>query len=177
MKPQRPYLLRALYDWIIDSDETPYVLVDATIKDVVVPLEYVEDGQIVLNMGPSAIRDLVLENEFVMFNSRFGGRAFEIVLPMQSVKAIYCKDTGEGMVFPAEDDPVDATTGDGSPAIASVDSQDAGKGHASLKNVGKSKADEKPLSDASETGGSAAGQTNKDDDKPKSDGSPTLRLV
>ena len=110
MKSQRPYLLRALYDWIVDSDETPYVLVDASIADVVVPTEFVEDGQIVLNMGPNAVRDLVLENDFVMFNSRFAGRAFEIILPMASIKAIYCKDSGEGMVFPEEDITPDAVS-------------------------------------------------------------------
>ena len=103
MRPQRPYLLRALYEWIVDSDEIPYVLVDAQAEGVQVPTDYVENGQIVLNIGPNATRDLSMENEYVMFNSRFGGHPFEIILPMASIRAIYCKDTGEGMVFPDED--------------------------------------------------------------------------
>ena len=103
MNPQRPYLLRALYQWIVDSDEVPYLLVDATVDGVQVPSEHVQDGQIVLNIGANAIRDLSLGDEFAMFSSRFNGAAMEIVLPMASIRAIYCKDSGEGMVFPEEE--------------------------------------------------------------------------
>ena len=99
---KRPYLLRALYDWIIDSDEVPYVLVDATIAGVEVPAEHVKDGQIVLNIGPNAVRDLQLGNDFVICNGRFGGRPFDLVLPMASIKAIYCKGSGDGLAFPDE---------------------------------------------------------------------------
>ncbi len=102
MKAQRPYLLRAMYDWICDSDEIPHLLIDASVEGVVVPQEFVEDNQIVLNVGVNAIRDLQLGEDFVMFSSRFDGRAMEIVLPMASIKAIYCKDSGEGMAFPEE---------------------------------------------------------------------------
>ena len=102
MKAQRPYLLRALYEWIVDSDDVPYVLVKADVDGVQVPAEHVQDGQIVLNVGPSAVRDLVLGDDFVMCNGRFGGRDFELVLPMGSIAAIYSKSSGEGMVFPAE---------------------------------------------------------------------------
>ena len=102
MKPQRPYLLRAIYEWIQDCGEIPYLLVDASIPDVVVPTEHVEDGQIVLNIGANAIRDLELGDEFVMFSSRFDGRVMELSLPIASIKAIYCKDSGEGLVFPEE---------------------------------------------------------------------------
>ena len=102
MKPQRPYLLRGLYDWIIDSDEVPYVLVDAEVEGVSVPLEHVQDGQIVLNLGPSAVRDLHIGEDYVMCSSRFSGKHFELCLPMLSIKAIYCKESGQGMVFPDE---------------------------------------------------------------------------
>ncbi len=102
MKPQRPYLLRALYDWIVDSGEIPYVLVDATVSEVAVPAEHVKDGQIVLNIGPNAVRDLSLGDDYVMCSGRFDGRVFEICLPMNSIKAIYSKDTAQGMVFPEE---------------------------------------------------------------------------
>ena len=102
MRPQRPYLLKALYQWILDNDETPYVLVRASVEGVSVPQEHVENDQIVLNLSPNAVRDLVMEDEYVMCASRFGGRAFELVLPMASILAIYCRDSGEGMVFPEE---------------------------------------------------------------------------
>ena len=103
MIPQRRYLLRALYEWIVDCGEVPYVLVDANIDGVVVPQEHVESGQIVLNIGPRAVRDLNIADDYVMCQSRFGGRAFELCLPMAAIRAIYCKDSGQGMVFPEED--------------------------------------------------------------------------
>lgn len=99
MKSQRPYLLRAIYDWIQDSGEVPYLLVDASVDGVVVPPEHIQDNQIVLNVSSTAVRDLNLGDEFVMFSSRFNGLAMEIVLPVHSIKAIYCRDSGEGMAF------------------------------------------------------------------------------
>ena len=103
MKSQRPYLLRALYEWIVDSDEVPYVLVDATIEGVQVPQEHVQEGQIVLNIGLNAVRDLVIEDGHVMCSGRFSGKHFEIYLPMASIRAIYAKDMQQGMVLPEED--------------------------------------------------------------------------
>ena len=103
MKPRRPYLLRALYEWIVDCDEVPNILVDTEVEGVVVPTEYVQDGQIVLNISPSAVRDLSLGNEFVMCSGRFAGRSFEITLPIESIRAIYCRDSGQGLAFEDED--------------------------------------------------------------------------
>ena len=103
MKPRRPYLLRALYEWILDCDEVPNILVDTEVDGVVVPAEYVQDGQIVLNLSPNAVRDLSLGNEFVMCNGRFAGRNFEIMLPIESIRAIYCRDSGQGLAFEDED--------------------------------------------------------------------------
>lgn len=103
MKPQRPYLLRALYEWIVDSDETPYVLVDATVEGVQVPEAHVQDGQIVLNMGPNAVQDLMIEDQHVMCGSRFSGQHFDLYIPMAAILAIYAKDTRQGMVFPDEE--------------------------------------------------------------------------
>lgn len=99
MKSQRPYLLRALFDWILDSGETPYILVDATFDEVRVPTEHVKDGKIVLNISPNAVRELEMDNDYVACSSRFSGKDFPIYLPIASVKAIYCKDSGVGMAF------------------------------------------------------------------------------
>ena len=104
VKPKRPYLLRALYDWIIDSELTPYLLVAAESRDVQVPKEYVSEGRIVLNISPAAVRDLVLGNDTVTCSGRFSGRSFPISVPMPSVLAIYAKETGEGLVFDPEYD-------------------------------------------------------------------------
>ena len=101
-KPKRPYLLRALYDWIVDSELTPYLLVSVDSASVQVPTEYVSDGKIVLNISPMAIRDLELGLEAVTFSGRFGGRPFPVHVPMASVQAIYAKESGEGMMFDPE---------------------------------------------------------------------------
>ena len=102
MKPRRPYLLRALYEWILDSDEVPNILVDTEVPGVVVPTEYVQDGQIVLNISPTAVKDLSLGNDYVMCFGRFSGRNFEIVLPIESIRAIYFRDSGQGLAFEDE---------------------------------------------------------------------------
>lgn len=99
MTPSRPYLMRALFEWVLDNDSTPYVLVDANIMGTQVPLEYVNDGQIVLNISPSAVRDLLIDNEAMSFNARFAGVTQNVYVPIVAVLAIYAKETGEGMVF------------------------------------------------------------------------------
>jgi stringent starvation protein B len=102
-RPKRPYLLRAIYDWIVDSGLTPYVLVDATAEGVAVPADHVKDGKIVLNVGPNAVGAFSLDDTALACECRFGGRSFAIYLPMPSIQAIYARESGEGMVFEAED--------------------------------------------------------------------------
>lgn len=103
MKRRRPYLLRALYEWIVDSGEIPNVLVDAEIEGVVVPQEHVRDGQIVLNISSHAVRNLNLGNDYIICEGRFSGRSVELILPIESVRAIYCRDSGQGLAFDDED--------------------------------------------------------------------------
>jgi stringent starvation protein B len=95
---QQPYFLRALYEWCVDNGFTPHVTVrvDARCK---VPVPYVKDGQIVLNIGPSAVRGLLMDNEWLGFSARFGGVAQDVSVPVENVLAIYAKETGEGMAF------------------------------------------------------------------------------
>jgi len=99
--PRRPYLLRALIDWIIDNGETPYVLVQVQ-EGVDVPPSYVNDGRIVLNLSPVAVRQLSITNDHVMFDGRFGGQSHAITVPMWAVLAVYAKESGEGMLFESE---------------------------------------------------------------------------
>ncbi len=96
----RPYLIRALHEWCTDNGLTPYlaVLVDNTVQ---VPLEYVKDGEIVLNVGLDATSSLKLGNEFIEFKARFSGVAREIMVPVGRVIAIYAKENGQGMAFPS----------------------------------------------------------------------------
>ena len=105
MTSNRPYLVRGLHQWILDNDMTPYLLVDASRPEVVVPEDFVSDGKIVLNISPMAVRDLVLGDDAVRLHARFGGRPCEIHVPMSAVLAIYAKENGRGMIFPA-DEPV-----------------------------------------------------------------------
>jgi stringent starvation protein B len=107
MTPSRPYIMRALYEWIVDNGCTPYLLVDAGIRGVEVPRQYVKDGQIVLNISPSAVIDLNIHNDFVMFNGRFGGVPTDIVVPVGAVIGIYARENGQGMVFEPEEPPRD----------------------------------------------------------------------
>lgn len=100
MTPARPYFVRAVYEWIIDNDCTPFLVVDAEQPDVQVPMEYVENGQIILNLAPSAIVNLHISNDYVMFSARFKGVSREICVAMSAVMGIYAKENGQGMVFP-----------------------------------------------------------------------------
>lgn len=99
MTPSRPYLLRALNEWILENDCTPYVLVDAGLPGVQVPEDYVNNGQIVLNITPSAVKNLYIDDEGLSFNARFGGVPIDLYVPMVAILAIYAKENGQGMVF------------------------------------------------------------------------------
>ncbi len=100
--PSRPYLLRALYEWLNDNELTPYLVVDTSLQGVMVPQEYVRDGQITLNIAPGAVRDLYVDNVAVSFNARFGGVPMSVYVPMPAVLAIYARENGLGMGFGME---------------------------------------------------------------------------
>ena len=112
--PQQPYLLRALYEWCVDSGYTPYINVRVDTRTRV-PMAYVRDGQIVLNIGPDAVRNLKMDNEWVSFSARFGGVVQEILIPVVNIIAIYARETGEGMVFPIAAETASATTTEAEP--------------------------------------------------------------
>ena len=103
MKPRRPYLLRAMHEWICDSGCTPHLVVDATADGVDVPRAYVKDGKIVLNVSMSATAQLKLGNDEVSFSGRFGGASMYVRVPIAAVLAIYARETGQGLVFSDED--------------------------------------------------------------------------
>ncbi|AMC99592.1 ClpXP protease specificity-enhancing factor [Halomonas chromatireducens] len=99
MLSSRPYLARGLYEWLLDNEHTPYVVVDAEQAGVIVPRQFVQNGQIVLNVGPTAVRDLHIENDAITFSARFGGQPMQVVVPMPALIAIYARENGVGMVF------------------------------------------------------------------------------
>ncbi len=99
----KPYLIRAIYDWIIDNNFTPYLLVNAEAEGVIVPRQYVQDGKIVLNLRPQAVHGLSLGNQGIMFNARFGGKPMQVDVPLRAVLAIYAQENGKGMIFDEEE--------------------------------------------------------------------------
>lgn len=103
MTPNQPYLLRAYYEWIVDNDLTPHLAVDAEIEGVEVPREHVKDGQIVLNVSPTACVDMQMGNEWIMFNARFSGVSRRLVIPCKAVLAIFARENGAGTIFMQQD--------------------------------------------------------------------------
>ena len=101
--PKRPYLLRAMHQWITDCGNTPHVIVDAGRQGAEVPRAYVKDGKIVLNLSEGATQRLRLGNEEVEFDARFAGVIHHVRFPMSAVLGIYARETGEGMVFSEQD--------------------------------------------------------------------------
>jgi len=102
MKPSRPYIARAIYDWLLDCDLTPHIVVDATLPGVQVPGQFVENGQIVLNVAPGAVRSFIMDDQVLEFNARFSGQPMQVYVPFSAVVAIYARENGQGMVFGQE---------------------------------------------------------------------------
>jgi stringent starvation protein B len=107
MTTNRPYLLRAINEWLLDNQCTPHLMVDAKAVGVDVPQKFVQDGKIVLNIGPAAVDGLRIGNEEVSFLARFSGVSQLVVIPMRAVLAIYAKENGRGMMFGEDEDEPD----------------------------------------------------------------------
>ncbi|MBA6408499.1 MULTISPECIES: ClpXP protease specificity-enhancing factor [unclassified Pseudoalteromonas] len=120
MTPNRPYLLRAFFDWIVDNECTPHLVVDAGFANVQVPTQFVQDGQIVLNISPSAVTQFSLDLTQLSFNARFGGQPMQVYVPLGAVLAIYARENGEGTVFTTDEFLEDED--DFVPELESVDS-------------------------------------------------------
>lgn len=151
----RPYLARALFQWLLDNDLTPHVVVDAEHPQVEVPRQFVQNGQIVLNLSPNAVRDLAMENDAISFEARFGGQPMRVMVPSDALVAIYGRENGVGMVFghePVMPQPAEPSD-EGAPALSGVESDDG---------VG-------PEEDASGEGGEGARRPPK--------GKPSLRVI
>ncbi len=128
MTSTRPYLIRAFYDWIVDNDCNPYIVINANMEGVNVPEEYIEAGQIVLNIAVSAVNGLVLGDHAIEFQARFGGKIRQVYAPIGAIVAIYAKENGRGMVFAEEEEE------EGSPPLPPPTGPSSGD-----KNKGKSK--------------------------------------
>ncbi len=108
MTSSRPYMVRAVYQWLLDNDCTPYLLVDATTPGVDVPRQAVNDGRVVLNLAPQAVSGLDMGNADIVFLTRFSGTSMRVSVPVTAVRAIYAQENGQGLAFAAEDEAAQA---------------------------------------------------------------------
>lgn len=159
MTPRRPYMLRAFYDWLVDNDLTPHLVVDATLPGVRVPDEFVQDGQIILNIVPRAVGNLELGNEAITFNARFGGRPHSVIVPLYAVQAIYARENGAGTMFEPEDAYTQQLENEG------LDSVEELQPAAPLNVATQSENEE------------IAVEPTPDDEPPRPKGKPSLRVV
>jgi stringent starvation protein B len=104
MTSLKPYLIRSLYEWIVDNDMTPYLLVNAEHPTAVLPEDFIENNQIVLNLRPAAVQNLLLGDDDIEFNARFSGRPMHIIAPVGAILAVYAQENGQGMVFNPSDE-------------------------------------------------------------------------
>lgn len=173
MTSNRPYLLRAFYDWIVDNECTPYIVVEADMPHVKVPPQTVKDGQVVLNISPSAVHGLDLSAEHVVFSARFSGVPFAVYIPMYAISAIYARENGAGTMFPPEDVSVESESTAEAELSEATTSPD-------VALVDKAPVDKAPV-DKAETDEAAAGEKELDtvqaEDKPKPKKGSHLSLV
>lgn len=105
MTPLKPYLIRAIYEWIVDNGFTPYLMVNAEYQGVVIPTDFVDNGRIILNIRREAVQNLQLADDAVQFDARFSGKAMHVYTPTAAVLAIYARESGRGMFFDPEEYP------------------------------------------------------------------------
>jgi len=104
MTSSRPYLIRAIHEWVSDNGLTPYILVNAESPGAVLPRQFIDNGKIVLNVSSTAVSDLHIDNDWLLFSARFNGQATDISIPISAILAIYAKENGQGMVLDREED-------------------------------------------------------------------------
>ncbi len=112
MTSSRPYLVRAMYQWIADNGMTPHLLADASVEGIQIPAEHVQNGKIILNIAPMAITGLVLGDNEITFSARFSGKSSGIYIPIDAVLAIYAKENGQGMMFSEDDGAISSSDDD-----------------------------------------------------------------
>ena len=159
LSPRRPYLLRAFYEWLLDNQLTPHLVVDVTLPGVQVPMEYARDGQIVLNIAPRAVGNLELANDEVRFNARFGGVPRQVSVPLAAVLAIYAREIGAGTMFAPE-----AAYEPAAPSLNDEGTSDERESDTVMSVIDGDKPDHHDDNDP-------------DDDPPPRGGRPALRVV
>ena len=124
MTPNRPYLIRAIHEWISDNGLTTHIAVNAEYPGVEVPRDFIQDGQIVLNIAPRAVQHFVADNDEIRFSARFQGHPMTVRVPVGAVLAVFARENGKGMAFPAEDEPPEPPDPEGPPDDSGNDTGD-----------------------------------------------------
>lgn len=176
MNSSRPYIARALYDWLVDNDLTPQIVVNAEVEGVEVPQDFVRNGQIVLNIGVSAVGRFSMNNDAIAFSARFSGKDTQLMVPMEALLAIYARENGVGMVFGQEpmmpeEDAHSTLDGDDGASISEAPSLSA----VSAKHQKGSEAGAEEDSSASESDSKDEAKSKPNKQKPK--GRPSLRVI
>ena len=130
----KPYLIRALYEWCVDQDYTPHILVEVD-EQCRVPMQFVKDGTIILNIGPNATKNLTLDNEWVQFTARFSGVSQLVAVPVARIGALYTRETQEGMGFPFEEDYELSNGADGATASDVAETDEGTKKKATVLQI------------------------------------------
>lgn len=159
MTPRRPYVLRAFYDWLVDNELTPHLVVEADMPGVRVPEQFVQNGQIILNVAPRAVGHLEMGNEAVTFSARFGGKPHSVIVPLYAIQAIYARENGAGTMFEPEDAYIAYMEGDTD---------------AEMFDIAEEKA---PVLGLAESSRDEAEEDSPNDEPPKVKGRPSLRVV
>lgn len=121
-RSKRPYLIRAMHEWMADNGNTPHIVVDVSVDGVTVPEEHIKDGKIILNISESAAHNLKLTNNAASFRARFGGVPFDVWVPMRSVLGIYARETGQGMIFSHDSELADDSDTVTEPVVDDIES-------------------------------------------------------
>ena len=136
MTSRRPYLIRAMHEWMTDNLQTPHLMVNASLAGVAVPSQFIQENKIILNVSYSATQNLTMNNERIEFNARFGGQPHHVVVPIQAVIGIYSRESGQGMIFAEEDEPpTEPTSTDATQASGETSEKPAPKKRVQLKVV------------------------------------------
>lgn len=136
MKSKKPYFIRAVYEWIVDHNNTPYIIVDANVQGVNVPKHAIEDGQVILDISPAAVKNLFLHNSHIEFEASFNQVPTQVIVPAQAVMGIVGKEDGEGMMFPEDHGDYDPPPSDDhSEGDTSSGESSTGKGKPKLRII------------------------------------------
>ena len=134
-RSKRPYLIRAMHEWMADNENTPHIVIDTSVDGVTVPAEHIKDGKIILNVSETAAHNLKLTNKSVSFRARFGGVPYNVWVPMASVLGIYSRETGQGMIFSHDSDAAEHADQDGFSPTQQADDLESSSAHPHLRII------------------------------------------